>query len=44
MSAKAKPLDAFQPLRDGPEAVRNIIERVLKLEQEHAVSERAKAQ
>ena len=31
---ESQPLDAFQPLRDGPESVRNIIERVLKLEQE----------
>ena len=29
-----QPLDAFGPLKDGPEAIRNIIERVLKLEQE----------
>jgi hypothetical protein len=29
-----QPLDAFQPLRDGPDAIRSIIERVLRLEQE----------
>lgn len=29
-----QPLDAFAPLKDGPEAIRNIIARVLKLEQE----------
>lgn len=31
---ESQPLDAFEPLKDGPEAVRKIIERVLKLEQE----------
>jgi hypothetical protein len=31
---QSQSLDAFQPLKDGPQQVRNIIERVLKLEQE----------
>ncbi len=32
---ESQALDAFKPLREGPEAVRRIIEHVLKLEQEH---------
>lgn len=32
--AESKALDPLQPLKEGPEPIRNIIGRILKLEQE----------
>jgi len=33
-SSNANPIDAFEPLKSGPDHIRRIIEKVLKLEQE----------